>query len=474
VKRGLGHRFTGQLGVETRGLAKDTLLLGVGKVATTAGMVTQVALITHVLGLRAYGVFSLTVAFVALVGRFFDVGVGTTAIAFGARYLDRDQRRRAGIYQLSYVVDFALGVGGFAVAAIAAPWAGRWLVGDEGFVLFFLYALTLLASTVDTTSVAVLQQLDRYRTITSLVVFRELTRAGAVVVAVFAFGSLTAVMALLVVQDALTGALGVRLAARAFRRQTGLPLFRPALSTVRGIRREMFAMIFQTNLIAYGRLAQAQAPALVLGLVRGPLEVGIFKVGMAGAAAFGQLSTPAWNAVMPRLSRLWADRRVEAVRQLVVQGSVVALAVMGLAGALTIALREPILELVGGDKATAATLVFTLGVLGQIVNGVFFWNDSLLFASGRAHLVTKVFLPSVTMLLILAVPLGQTWGANGVAASVFAFGIVTNVGLTIAASQVIRSAEESEETPSRHARRPRHDRQLKEAGAGTGRDVPRE
>ena len=444
--RALGRRLAGRLGVETRGLAKDTLLLGVGKVATTAGMVTQVALITHVLGLRAYGVFSLTVAFVALVGRFFDVGVGTTAIAFGARYLDGDQRRTAGIYQLSFVVDFALGVGGFAVAAIAAPWAGRWLVGDEGFVLFFLYALTLLASTVDTTSVAVLQQLDRYRTITWLVVFRELTRAGAIVVAVFAFGSLTAVMALLVVQDALTGGLGVLLAARAFRRQTGLPLFLPALSTVRGIRREMFAMIFQTNLIAYGRLAQAQAPALLLGVLRGPLEVGIFKVGMAGAAAFGQLSTPAWNAVMPRLSRLWAHGRTDAVRQLVVQGSLVALAVMGLAGAVTIAFREPLLELVGGDKATAATLVFTLGVLGQVVNGVFFWNDSLLFASGRAYLVTRIFLPNVTMLVALAVPLANAWGANGVAVSVFMFGVTTNIGLTIAAVSVIRKAGETDRT----------------------------
>jgi O-antigen/teichoic acid export membrane protein len=426
------------LSAETRGLARDTSFLAVGKAATTLAMIAQVMLISHVLGLRQYGVFALTVAFVAIVSKFFDVDVAKATISIGARYIRSDTRAAAGIFQLSYLVDGVLGVAGFVVVAALAPFAGPRLVGSEGFLLFLLYGLTLLGSTVDTTSIAILQVLGNYRTITALVLLREASRVALVATALFSFHTLVAVVALLVVHDVLTGVGSATLAVKAFGRATpGLSLRKSMLDAAKEARRPMFAMIFQTNLISYGRLVEGQAPALLLGFLRGPLEVGVFKIGMAGAIAVGQLAAPAWNAALPRISRLWNAGSMDELRRLVREGSVAALVVMTVAGVVVVVFRRPILELFGGHAATAAGTVLSLAVASQVVNGILFWNDSVLLAAGRAKLAMSLYLPAVMVMLALVLVLGERYGAEGAAGAVLASALLTNVGLTFSAVRML-------------------------------------
>jgi O-antigen/teichoic acid export membrane protein len=248
-------------------------------------------------------------------------------------------------------------------------------------------------------------------------------------------------VALLVVHDAITGLIGLALASKAFSSMSeGIHLRQPALATVKDMRRPMLSMVFQTNLITYGRLIQTQAPTLLLGIFHGPLEVGIFKIGLAGATAVGQVSDPAWNAVMPRLARLWSEGRFEAIRKMIAQGSLIAAIVMTIVGASVIAFRVEVLKLFGGGQATAAASVFALCVVAQVVNGILFWNDSLLYSSGRARLVTTIFLPAVALMLALVVILGRQWGANGAAVALLASGVVGNVALAAAALRVISEA----------------------------------
>lgn len=442
MKISLGAR---RLSAETRGLAKDTAMLSVGKAATLLGMMAQVALITHVLGLTKYGVFALAVSFVALVDRFFDVDVTKAALMFGARFSRADPRRLAGVFQLSYMIDGLLGIVGFAVVAIASPFAGPWLVGDQGTLLFFLYGLTLLASTVDGSSNALLQLLNRYSMLTGLIVLREVMRVALVAVALLTFHSLVAVMIALVLQDAIVGLGGVCFAAHAFRtRFRAHSLFHPRLGETGSIRRDMLGMVFQTNIISYGRLTEAQLPALILGAFNGPLEAGIFKLGMAGAAAIGQVSDPAWNAVMPRLAKLWSEARISDVRRLLRQATAVAAAVMLTIGTVAILLRVPILRAFGGREAAAAATVFSLGVIARVVNGVFFWNDSLLYAAGRARLVRQIYLPSVAIMLVLCLVLVEDFGANGAAVGVLVSAVLANIGFALAARPVLASGETDE------------------------------
>jgi O-antigen/teichoic acid export membrane protein len=109
-----------------------------------------------------------------------------------------------------------------------------------------------------------------------------------------------------------------------------------------------------------------------------------------------------------------------------------------------ILLRVPILRAFGGREAVAAGTVFSLGVIGKVVSGIFFWNDSLLYAAGRARLVRQIYLPCVAGMVLLCLILAKEIGANGAAAAVLVSAVLANVGLALAARPVLASSERGE------------------------------
>ena len=442
MRRASPLRALRRLSGETRGLAHDSSLLGVGTAATTVGMMMQVALIAHRLGLREYGRFALAVAVVALVNQFFNLDVSRTSIVFSAPHVERSPRGVAGVFQFGYLVSGVTGLLGFAVVAAVAPFAGPRLIGANGVLLLLLYGMTLLSSTGDNPSLSLLQVLGRFRAIALLTIFREAARIAFVAAGVFAFHSLVAVVALLLVHDALLGVIGVAVAARAFRRHAGtMHLWQPALAEARASRRPMLGMMFHTNLITYGRLVQAQVPTLLLGVIAGPVTVGVFKIGMAAATAIGQLTTPAWNAVMPRLARLWTNSDFAATRQLIRQSTLLAAGILVPVATIAILLRTPLLTLFGGRHAAQAGTVFALIAAGQVVNGVLFWNGPLLYASHRVRTVTLIYLPVVALMLGLVLVFGKAWNAVGVAIALLVTAVLNNALQTIAALRALRSDE---------------------------------
>jgi len=88
LRRLLGRFSATELG----GLAKDTGFVGIWQAAIISAGLAQIALLTHAFGLSGYGRFAVIVAFVELVGGFFNLRVGYASTTFGARWLVRDPR----------------------------------------------------------------------------------------------------------------------------------------------------------------------------------------------------------------------------------------------------------------------------------------------------------------------------------------------------------------------------------------------
>jgi O-antigen/teichoic acid export membrane protein len=412
--------------------------LGVGTIATTLGLVAQVSLITHELGLREYGVFSLVVAVVAMVNRLVDLNPGAAVISFGARELASNSRRASGVVQFSYLFDAGSGVVGFCVLAALAPLAGDALIGQGQEHLLLIYGLTLLLSTIDGTSLAVLKLLDCFGHVAGYVVASEMLRVVAITVALTTFGSLESVVAALAVHAGLMGLIALLLATAVFRRETGRSLRVPAFDSVRDVRRPMLKMIFHTNLVTSGSIVQAQVPILLLGAVRGPLEVGIFKAGWTGAQVLGLLGAPASTAYQPRAARLWAESRIAELRRLTKESTIVAVtAAVVLGGALILA-RDPLLSLFASTQATAAASVFAVAVVSQAVNVGFFWNGAFLFAIGSAARAARIYLLSLAALAVLLAVLVPLAGAEGAAVALLCSTVLVNGGMTAASIRLLR------------------------------------
>lgn len=433
------RRSLGRLSPDVRGFAKDTGMLSVAQGLGTVGLVVQVALITRSLGVSGYGTFALVVSVVGLVSRFFDVQVGQATVAFGADRVKSDAKALRGILQFGYLVDFATGVVGFAVIALISPFVGPSLIGDDGTILMLVYGATLLASTVDNTSIYTLMLLDRYGVIVVYHFVRETLRVAALAIALVFFDDLVSVVVALLVQDAVLAVLGVLCASRAFSRLApDLPLRRPALESVRELRRPMLNMIFHTNFISYARIVQTQVPALVLGVLKAPYDVGLFKIGTSAAQVVARAADPAWSAVLPRLSRLWAEGKAGAIRRLVLQSTAIAAVGLGLASAVIVVFREPLLRFFAGSGAAAAGTVLVIAVLSQALNGVLFWNSPLLIAAKRQRLVSTAYVASAIVLVPLVFAFTELWGAVGAAIALAISLVQLNVFFTVGALRLIR------------------------------------
>jgi O-antigen/teichoic acid export membrane protein len=436
----IAARRRGELG----GLAGDSLYVAIWQGATSAADLAQIALIAHVLGLDQYGRFAVAVAFVMLVTQFFDVRVGVAATTLGARELHRGPRRAAGIFQLSYLIDTVTGLLGFTVVVALSFVVGPGLVGGNGALLIVLFATAALASTVGDSSLAVLRLLDRYRLVATYTVGLEAARIGLVAGALLISEGLVPVILALLAQKLLVTVVQVATAATSFRAAMGRSLFgESALDVVTDIRRQMITTVFHTNLVSYARLAQTQLPTVVLGAISGPVQAGLYRIGMAAAAAVGRLADPAYAALLPRLSRLFAAARQRSVKGLIERASLISVPVMVAAFALVVALREPILELLGGQGATEAAPVVVAGAAAYAINGAVFWNIGVLFAAGRAGVVAVIAVMAALTQVMLLFPLVLALNATGAALSFLGSMAVANLVTTVIALRVLARGDQA-------------------------------
>lgn len=435
----LGRRRGGEFG----GFVGDSFYAALWLGAISIADLVQIALVARVLGLAEYGRLALVMSFVVLVGQFFDVRVGVAATTFGAGpVLERNWARAAGVFRFTYAIDGTTGLAAFGVVLALAPFVGPALVGDAAFWLMVLYALTLLAATVDESSVSVLRLLGRFRLLAGYTIGVESLRIVAVGVALLVQESLVSVLVALVAHKVVSSGVTLLVATRVFSRASGLSL----LGTPRrdlAERPGMLRTVFDTNIVSYARIAQTQLPALLLGALVSPVAVGLYKLGAAAGAVVGRLVDPASAAVLPRTSRLLADRRLHETRRLVRSATYAAAAVVGPAFALIVIFREPLLRIFGGVEAVDAAPVLIIVAAAQALNGALFWNAGVLFAAGRSRSVSVVAVGGAIVQLALLVPLVRAYEEIGAAVALCTSVAVANIVATVLAVRALRSGASS-------------------------------
>jgi O-antigen/teichoic acid export membrane protein len=421
------------------GFASDTLYVGAWQAAASVADLIQIGLLVHALGLRGYGQFALVVAFVALVGQFFDLRMTTATTAVAARHLAADQSRAVGIFRFSYWMDVLLGILALCCVLILAPLIGPGLVGRHAVELIAAYALVLVVASPDDTSVTVLRLLDRFRLAAMCGVAAEVLRVALVWGALQLRPDLTYALLALVVAAAVRAALN---AAAAFRATTAwqphLRLFgKPNVR--RDDRREVLSMVVHTNVASYARLAMTQLPTLLLGAIAGATQVGIYKVGMAIAAGLGRIADPAMAAIFPRITKLWDAGQYRAARLLVYRATVIAVVIVGIAMSLMIFFRDELARLIVGGHPSKIGTIVVLGLVGQAINGVFFWNAQALFASRRARTVGVISVAGAMVQIAILVLLAPSSGAHGAAVAFLVAQVFINAALTLTATRILRT-----------------------------------
>lgn len=382
-----------------------------GIYASTALGVLGSLVAANILGPSDFGRFALVVATTALFQLLLDLTSEEALVKYGFRYSERadwGRFRRLLELALAFKSGGAL-LAGLAVVAMA-PFADD-LFGTSGLRTPLLIAalLPILQSTEGIAAAALVLR-TRYD-IRAWFLFVSMALRFVAIVVAAPHGVTATVFALLVAQVASTSAIGIvgLAAVRRFPRAAAVPLDDD--------RREIVKFVLQSSAGTGLVSLRSWIAPLLLGVVSGVRQVGLFRAAQAPQQGLAALSSPVRLILLTEQTRDWERGRPEAVfagLRRYVLGASAAMAVFVVPAWLLMPWLIDVL-LPDYDAALDAARIILLAGALQLVFG---WTKSLPVSIGRPNLRILAHGVETIVLIPLILVMGAEWGATGAAGAV--------------------------------------------------------
>jgi O-antigen/teichoic acid export membrane protein len=366
----------------------------------------------RVLGLDDFGVYATALAAVGFFQVLLDLTVEESLTKYGFRYVAaEDWGRLRRLFRQMLLLKFAGGALATVIIVLLAPFADE-LFGAAGVEQALLAAalLPLVQSSENVAATALLLH-SRYD-------LRGVYQAGssglrllAIVIAA-PMGVTETLIAIVIAQGASTVVISI-VGVVALRRFPAAPA-RELGEDVRGIRSFVIQSSIATGVIS---LRTTLVP-LVLGIVSGPTQVGLFRIAQTPQTGLAAASSPARLVLMTEQTRDWEKGERSRVLAGIRAYSKWAGALMLIAVPAFLIAMPWLVDLVFGaqydDAVTAARVI----LVAAAVHFTLGWTKSLPVTIGRPRL--RIFTHGLETLVAipLVAVLGAEWGATGAAVAV--------------------------------------------------------
>jgi O-antigen/teichoic acid export membrane protein len=397
-------------------LRNASKLLAADAVASLIGLL-QAIILARAIGAAGYGLLSLVIVFADIFNQLVDVRLWETVTKFVGEFHERGQHGHArATIKVVYLLDLTTGILAFLLVLVIAPLAAERLFHRaEAAPLMIVFSLTLLVSTVNQTSMALLRVFDRFTALGAERVGFVAVRCAALAVAALATRSLGPIVWTYVAVDAVRATvllvLGLRASAHALTDpgDDRMGLLRPRL-------RELVTFSLHNSLSMLLSLVTRQLDVLILAALRGDREVGYFRMAKNFARLLLRVSDPVYHAIYPELVRLREQTGDLGIMRRFIGQTMRRVMLVVVPAAVTIALGAPIIidRLVGSEFAPAVPALRIM-VAGVLVNAAFLWARPLALTAGRPQASTAAFAVGTVVLgagsLLLVPPYGYLGSA---------------------------------------------------------------
>lgn len=391
-----------------------------------AGMIVA----ARVLGREEFGVYATALAFVGFFQVLLDLTVEESLTKYGFRYVaanDWGRLRRLFRQMLVYkVIGGALATG---ILLLLAPWADQ-IFGEDGVGAALLAAALIpLVQSPENVGATALLLHSRYD-------LRGAYQAGSGALRLIAiaigsqYGATEALAAMVVAQCLATGFIAVvgHIALGRFPHASARPLGEDA----RGIRSFVFQSSIATGVIS---LRTTLVPVL-LGIVAGPTQVGLFRIAQTPQTGLAAASSPARLVLLTEQTRNWEVGQRASVLDGVRKYTIGAAALMAVAVPVFFIAMPWLVEVVFGDQYTGAVTAARIVLLAAAIQFTIGWTKSLPVTIGRPRLRIVTHGIEALVAIPLVVVLGNEWGATGAAVAVLASTVVFTATWAIALGRI--------------------------------------
>lgn len=404
--------------------------------ATALGILATVVA-ARSFSLAEFGLYATVLAAAGFFQALLDLTVEESLTKYGFRYATAENWGRfRRLFRRALELKAAGGVLA-ALALLALAPAADWIFGADGLTTPFLLAAGLpLAQAPENVATTALLLRGRYDLRAAYQSFSMALRLLAVAIGV-GYGiseTIAAVVLAQVVSTTAVGAAGIA----AFRRFPQQPA-----AALAEDRRAILAFVLQssaaTGLIS---LRNALAP-LLLGVVSGPTQVGLFRIAQAPQTGFNAASAPVRLILLTEQTRDWErgnrERVLVGVRRYTIAAGALSLVLVPLFWWLMPHLIELVFE-ARYLPATDAARIVLIAAAVQLTVG---WSKSFPTSVGRPGLRLLTAAIETAVLLPLVVVLALEWGVTGAAVALLVAALVYALVWAVLYVRVARAARAS-------------------------------
>ena len=385
---------------------------------------------SRVLGLRDFGLYVTALAAVGFFQVLLDLTVEEPLTKFGFRYVVGEEWGRL---RRLFVRALQLKAAGGVLAALAlaalAPVADA-LFDSDGLTTAILVGslLPLVQAPENVGSTALLLH-GRYDLRGAYQAFAMALRLVAIAFAA-PYGVTETIGAIVVAQAVATVAVSLAGLA-AFRRFPSAPS-----APLGEDRREIVSFVLQSSAGTGVVSLRTTLVPLVLGVVAGPTQVGLFRIAQTPQTGLVAASSPARLMLLTDQTRAWERGRQGSVLAGVRTYTLVAAGLMVVAVPLALWAMPWLVELVFGAEYLGAVDAARIVLGAAAIQFALGWSKSLPVTIGKPRLrIVTHGLEAVVVLPLTAV-LGAEWGATGAAVAVLAATLVFAAAWAVALARL--------------------------------------
>lgn len=370
------------------------------------------------LGLEEFGLFATTFAVVGFFQALVDLTVEESLTKFGFRYVAaRDWGRLRRLFRSLLVIKVAGGALATLVLVALAPVADE-LFDAEGVTAAILAASLLpLVQSVENVGATALLLHSRYD-------LRGAYQAGSgalrfLAIAIGASQGVTETFVAVVVAQLVASTVISVAGVVALRRFPAGPRTRLGADVA-----EIRSFVLQSS-IATGVISlRTTLVPILLGLVAGPTQVGLFRIAQAPLQGLAAASSPARLVLLTEQTRDWERGQRAKVFSGVRSYTRWAGGMMLVAVPVFLVAMPWLVEVVFGAEYEGAVAAARVVLLAAAVHFTIGWTKSFPVTIGRPRLRIVTHGLEALVAIPLAVVLGAQWGATGAAVAVLASALV--------------------------------------------------
>ena len=385
---------------------------------------------TRVLGLEDYGVYATALVAVGFFQVLLDLTVEEPLTKFGFRYVVAGEW---GKLRRLFVRALQLKAAGGLLAALAlvamAPLADAIFGSDELTGAILVGSLLPLVQATENVGATALLLHGRYDLRGAYQAFGMLLRLGAIALGA-PHGVVATVAALVVAQAVATVSVSV----------AGLVFFRrfpSAPSSPLGEdRREVVSFVLQSSAGTGVVSLRTTLVSLVLGVVAGPTQVGLFRIAQTPQTGLVAASSPARLMLLTDQTHAWERGHERSVLAGIRTYTLVAGAIMIAAVPLALWAMPWLVEFFFGAEYLGAVDAARIVLVAAAVQFALGWSKSLPVTIGRPRLrIVTHGLEALVVIPLVAV-LGAEWGATGAAVAVLVATLVFAAAWAVALARL--------------------------------------